>query len=145
MIKRTTTSLAAFLLVLIAGCATDAVSLSESKEIPINRYANNELTNPQDKTGLVPVFFKRDVGMMAGGCDVHVLIGNKEVFFLEQGEFGKVVLKPDVYTITASITSPLMSSSNDRSFQAYVTEKGPNIFRFGLDANGLILFSSDIQ
>lgn len=83
--------------------------------------------------------------MMAGGCDVHVLIGNKEVFFLEQGEFGKVVLKPDVYTITASITSPLMSSSNDRSFQAYVTEKGPNIFRFGLDANGLILFSSDIQ
>lgn len=144
MIKRTTTSLAAILLVLIAGCATEAVSLSSSKEIPANRYLKNELNQPQNQNDLVPVFFKRDTGFICSGCDLHVLIGGKEVFYLEQGEFGKVNLKPDIYTITSLLTSPLMSGT-DRSFQAHVTKNGPNIFRLGLDANGLILFSSDLQ
>jgi len=79
------------LLVLVSGCATTPVPISEAKLVPKDRLLAFQ-TSSAEKTAILTVV--RDEGFIGGGCYLALYINRVLSGRLDVGEFGKFYVEP---------------------------------------------------
>lgn len=128
--------LGAAALLLVSGCSTSAVNMSEARPVAAEFVYSNQAPS---KAGDARVVVVRDSGFVGGGCRFGIFVDGRRVADLARMETVTVYVSPGVRNIgagAAANASGLCNYNNGRERETTLTSGDERHFRLSLSAAG---------
>ena len=138
------TAFACFLaVVVLAGCGTSPVKLSDAKPVPPDRLFVDAA--PSSDNGTVVVI--RDTGLGGSGCGINIFVDDKKAATLGTGEEASIPVVAGDHILSAATTGKGLCGLGDaehagrRDLKISIKPQHPTTFRVGFSASGAPVFS----
>lgn len=127
----------ALAVVLLAGCASSAIPVSQADPVPRDElYAFQ--SKPAGESGKVTVV--RDSGMVGSGCDIVVYVDGRKAAKIGTGQRASFYLPPGNPSIGAGLAgSGLCGGAAIRTISANVQSGKESLYRISGDMSGFFL------
>jgi len=122
------------LLVLMAGCATTPVPLSEAAPVPAER----QFLFASPVGGTAPIVITRDVGMLGAGCATRVTVDGKLAALVRSGE--KLILNIPSGTVVLGAEPDGVCGGGLVEIEAKPQGIEPTLFRIAAEEGGIRLY-----
>ena len=129
--------IAALTMVLLTGCASSAIPVSQAKQVPANElYAYQ--TKPSGESGKVTVV--RDSGMVGSGCDIVIYVDGRKAGKIGTSQRASFYLPPGTPSLGVGLAgSGLCIGVAIRTISANVQANKESVYRISGDMQGFYI------
>lgn len=117
-------------LLLLAGCSTSPVSISEADPVPASRHVSFK----QPGAGTAPLVIRRDSGWMNSGCATQVFVNGALAAYIRSSEI--VTLHVPAGNIILGVRADFICAGGLIEREVTLTAGKPAHYRIGYDTSG---------